>query len=324
HEHWLPSFNIKFEFTDEWLLRLAASKAMARPDMGNLKNYVGVGGTLPGQSDVNDPLWIKDGNGEIIGANAFYSAGAQSPLLAPVEAIQYDVSLEYYFADVGSLTFAVFHKEFDDYIQTGKENVEVTNNGVTKTVEVTRPLNGSGAEINGYEVAFQRFFDFLPSPLDGIGMQANYTHINNKGITNTNVKEVGEGGSTITTQAPDQVRVNKLEGLSDDSYTVIGMYEKGDFSARTAYSWRSEYLVTAIDCCVAYPIWNEDYGQVDASIRWQVTDNLEVSLQGSNLLNEETVLRQQVTNADDGGLVMPNAWFQNDRRLTLAFRYFGD
>jgi outer membrane receptor protein involved in Fe transport len=73
---------------------------------------------------------------------------------------------------------------------------------------------------------------------------------------------------------------------------------------------------------VAYPIWNDDYGQVDASIRWHATDSLEFSLQGSNLTNAETVLRQQVTDADDGGLLMPNAWFQNDRRLTFAVRYY--
>lgn len=324
HEHWLPSFNIKFEFTDEWLLRLAASRALARPDMGNLKNFVNIGGTLPSVNNANDPLWIKDANGDITGANVFYSGGAQNPFLAPVVANQYDASLEYYFADVGSLSFAAFFKEFDDYIQFGTYNREVTNNGVTRLVEVDGPLNGAGAEITGYEIAFQRFFDFLPPPWDGTGVQANYTHINNRGITNQNVTNVGGTGTTITSQAPDQVQVNKLEGLSDDSYTVIGMYEKDQFSARVAYSWRSEYLVTAIDCCVAYPIWNEDYGQVDASIRWHFSDTMEISLQGSNLTNAETVLRQQVAHADEGGLLLPNAWFQNDRRLTLAFRYYSN
>ena len=321
HKDVLPSFNIKFELTDEWLLRFAASRAMSRPDMGNLKNYIGVGATLPAEDDANDPLWIKDANGQIVGANVLYKAGAQNAYLKPVLATQYDLSLEYYFAAVGSLTMTAFQKSFDDYIQIGKQNLSLTNNGVTRTVEVTRPLNGKGAEINGFEVAFQRFFDFLPSPWDGLGVQANYTHINNKGISNANVTNVGDAGSTITGQAPDQIQVNKLEGLSDNSYTIIGMYEKGRFAARAAYSWRSKYLVTAIDCCVAYPIWNEDYGQLDASIRWNVTDRFEVALQASNLTNSETVLQQQVSNAADGGLVMPNAWFQNDRRLTLSVRY---
>lgn len=321
HEHWLPSFNIKFEFNDEWLLRFAASRAMSRPDIGNLKNYLGVSATLPGEDDASDPLWIKDSNGQIVGADVRYTGTAQNPFLEPVIADQYDLSLEWYFADVGYASLAVFHKTFDEYIQFGTFFRDVTNNGVTQTAEVRGPLNGEGAELQGFEVAFQRFFDFLPAPFDGLGVQANYTYIDNQGITNTGVTEVG-AGDDVTGQAPDQVQVNKLEGLSDNSFTVIGMYEKGSIGARLAYSWRSEYLVTAIDCCVAYPIWNENYGQLDGSIRWQVTDNIELSFSGSNLLNTETELRQQVSDVDDGGLTLPNAWFQNDRRYTLSFRYF--
>lgn len=321
HEHWLPSFNIKFEFNDEWLLRFAWSKAMARPDIGNMKNYLGLGEGIPSQDNANDPRWIRDGSGEIVGADISYSGGAQNPYLEPIIANQYDISLEYYFADVGSLTMAVFHKKFEDYIQFGKFFREVTNNGVTQVAEVDGPLNGDGAEIRGFEIAYQGFFDFLPAPFDGLGIQANYTYIDNKGITNTGTTEVGSG-TDITGQAPDQVSVNKLEGLSDNSATVIGMYEKGRWSARLAYSWRSEYLVTAIDCCVAYPIWNDDYGQLDGSIRWNVTDNIELALSGSNLLNSETKLEQQLGNYEDGGFTLPNAWFQNDRRFTLSFRYF--
>jgi outer membrane receptor protein involved in Fe transport len=102
------------------------------------------------------------------------------------------------------------------------------------------------------------------------------------------------------------------------------MYEKGRVSARLAYSWRDEYMVTAIDCCVSYPIWNDAYGALDGSISWDVTDNIQLQLSGSNLLNTETVLRQQVSNYEDGGLTLPNAWFQNDRRFTLSFRWFNN
>ena len=322
HDHWLPSFNIKFDLSEDWLLRFAWSRAMSRPDIGNLKNYVGFGGQLPDINNADDPLWVKDGSGQIIAADVKYSGGAQNPFLAPVIADQWDVSLEWYFADVGSLSLAYFNKSFDDYIQFGTYNRVETNNGVTQTAEIRGPLNGQGAKINGFEISYQTFFDFLPAPFDGLGVQANYTHINNKGITNTGVTEVGGEGTVITGQAPDQVSVNRLEGLSDDSYTVIGMYEKGNWSARVAYSWRSEYLITAVDCCVAVPIWNEDYGQVDASLRWRITDTMELGISGSNLTNSETVLRQQVENFEDGGLTLPNAWFQNDRRYTLTFRYF--
>ncbi|ARU28946.1 TonB-dependent receptor [Cellvibrio sp. PSBB006] len=321
HTNILPSFNIKFDLTDDLLLRFAASKAMARPDIGNLRNYIGVSGTLPSVTNADDPLWIKDDGGEIIGARVRYSGDAQNPLLEPIEARQFDLALEYYFADVGSFTATVFHKEFDNYIQIGSSNFEFTNNGVTRTAEIRYPMNGDGAEINGFELAFQRFFDFLPAPFDGLGMQANYTYLDNKGVTNTNVRSTGDGGSVITDQAPDSISVDRLEGLSDESFNLVGMYEKGDVAVRLAYSWRSEYMVTAVDCCVAYPIWHDATGQLDGSIRYNISDNIEISLAGSNLLNEETRLEQQVSGYEDGGLRLPNAWFQNDRRFTLGVRF---
>lgn len=321
HYQMLPSFNIKFDLNDEVVARFALSKAMSRPDMGNLKNYTGIEIGAPETDNADHPGWVKNDDGDIVGANINYTAGAQNPFLAPVIATQADLALEYYFADVGSFTATLFVKEFDDYIQYGRENLSYTNNGVTKTVEVRRPLNGDGASLQGYELAFQRFFDFLPEPFDGFGVQANYTYIDNKGISNTGVQNTGADADTVTEQAPDVVSVNRLEGLSDHSANFIAMYEKGDWAARMAYSWRSEYMVTAIDCCVAYPIWNKEFGQLDGSIKYNISDNMDIRFQASNILNTETVLEQQIENYEDGGTRMPNAWFQNDRRFTLSVSY---
>jgi hypothetical protein len=102
------------------------------------------------------------------------------------------------------------------------------------------------------------------------------------------------------------------------------MYEKGRVSARVAYNWRSKYLVTAVDCCVYLPVWQKGSGFLDASIRYRPTDAIEVSLEASNLLNTKTVLLQQVTDvhSPQGKVILtPNAWFQNDRRFILGFRW---
>jgi iron complex outermembrane receptor protein len=321
HTNVLPSFNIKLDLNDEWLVRFAASKAMARPDIGNLRNFVSVGLDAPDEDDYNDRLWIKDSSGTITGANIKYTGSAQNPFLKPIEATQFDLAVEYYFADVGSFTVTGFHKTFDEYIQHGRYNRSLTNNGVTRIAEVSGPLNGEGASLKGFELAFQRYFDFLPAPFDGLGMQANYTRIYNDGVSNTNVSNVGGSGTTVTGQAPDVVKVNRLEGLSDHSANFVLMYEKGDWESRLAYSWRSEYMVTAIDCCVAYPIWNADYGQLDGSIKYKINDNVTVSFSGNNLLNEETRTEQQVSNAEDGGLRLPTGWFQNGTTYNLGIRF---
>ena len=41
--------------------------------------------------------------------------------------------------------------------------------------QVTQPLNGEAATVRGVEVALQNQLRFLPGPLDGIGVYANYT-----------------------------------------------------------------------------------------------------------------------------------------------------
>lgn len=321
HRNALPSLNIKYELNDEMLMRLAISRAMSRPDIGNMRNYVSVSKTAPSTSNATDPLWIKDASGNITGANIKYTADAQNPYLKPITADQIDLTFEYYFAAVGSFTATAFAKEFHDYIQFSRYNREITNNGVTETVEVRGPVNGEGAKISGLEFAFQRFFDFMPEPFDGFGVQANYTYLKNDGITNTGIKNDTSNPDAVSGQAPDSVEVDRLEGMSDHTANFVLMYEKNDWAARVAYNWRSEYMVTAIDCCVAVPIWTEASGTLDGSVKYSFSENVEVSFQVANILNEQTVLTQQVQDSAEGGLRLPNAWHENDRRYTLGLRF---
>ena len=162
---WLPSFNLKLDLTDSLVFRFGASRAMARPDMGYLKNFTSIGITFPSETDATDPRWVKNSSGDIVGINPSYGADSQNPFLEPTTADQIDFTLENYFADVGSFSLELFYKKFYNYIQYGSYNRDVTLNGVTNTVEVTGPIQGDGAKIKGFEVAFQRYFDFLPCAL---------------------------------------------------------------------------------------------------------------------------------------------------------------
>ncbi|GGZ36009.1 TonB-dependent receptor [Asticcacaulis endophyticus] len=317
HEHWLPSFNLKLDVTDEWVVRLAASRAMSRPDVGLLRNYVTVGRISPNLSNSSDPNIIRNTAGDIVGYNWQYQANSGNPYLEPITADQFDITAEYYFAAVGSLTATAFYKKFNNYIQNGTYNLDVTNNGVTRSVLVEGPMNGDGAKISGFEVAYQRFFDFLPAPWDGLGVQANYTYVKNDGIETTHLtNETGQGtaGGGVSYDGT-AVKADALEGVSENAYNLVMMYEKGKIAARLAYNWRDEFLVTAIDCCTGLPIWQEAAGYLDGSVRYRVNDTLELSVQGSNLLGEDTVLLQQVNN---DGLLKPNAWFKNDRRVQVG------
>ncbi len=319
HFHALPSFNIKFDLSDKLVSRFAYSRAMSRPDIGLLRNFLTVNRLSPNLSDQSDPNVTRDAAGNPIAYDWQYTGTSGNPGLKPITADQFDATLEYYFSRAGSLTLTGFYKQFYDYIQAGQFNLSITNNGVTEEVRLNRPVNGDGASIYGAEAAFQTFFDFLPEPFDGFGVQANYTFVKNDGIETVNLtNETGAGTSGGGISYEDStVQANALEGVSKHSFNIVGMYEKGKVSARVAYNWRSKYLVTAIDCCVGFPIWQDSTGFLDASLRFRVTNNLEFVVEGTNLLNTDTVLSQQV---DGEGTLKKSSWFRNDRRYQLGAR----
>ncbi|HEY0623926.1 TonB-dependent receptor [Sphingomonas sp.] len=319
HFHALPSFNIKFDLTDKLVSRFAYSRAMSRPDFGLLRNFLTVSRLSPDVNDFNNPRVTRDAAGRAIAYDWEYTGQMGNPRLKPITADQFDLTLEYYFSPNGSLTLTGFYKQFYDYIQAGSYDLTVANNGVTETVRVTGPMNGDGAAIYGGEASFQTFFDFLPAPFDGFGIQANYTYVKNDGIetvalTNETAGGIAGGGIQFNTSA---VKANALEGVSEHSFNIVGMYEKGKLSARVAYNWRSKFLVTAIDCCVGLPIWQEATGYLDASVRFRATNTIEFIVEGTNLLGTDTVLKQQV---DSTGLLKDNAWFKNDRRFQIGAR----
>lgn len=339
HTNILPSFNIRFGLDDHQFVRFGASRALSRPDFGQLRNYVGIQSpTVSVTADSQYVIWT-DPNGphtpaNVKGYNFQFSADSGYAGLKPITADQFDLSYENYFNSTSSFTADLFYKKLNGDISFGVFERDFTNNGSTQTVHVRGPRNGDGGgELKGIELAYQTFFDFLPSPFDGLGIQANYTHTEQSGINNSNLaNQPGyAGGGTIGFGGGLQVNgavfdSHRLAGISDDSYNIVGLYEKGPIAARVAYSWRSDFLTNNLDCCIGLPMWQKGSGFLDASIRFKVSDNVEISLDGSNLLDTTTVVQQQVM-GDSGNtpgaaaVRKDSAWIRNDRRYQIGVRF---
>lgn len=318
HVNWLPSLNLRFGVADDMFVRFAASRALARPDMGLYKSYMSVARVGPDCTSGTVTYSVPgDCTSEPVSYTPRYTADTGNPRLAPTTADQLDLTYEWYFSNTGSFTAAIFYKKFNDYIQYGSYTRELTNNGVTRTVNVTGPITGDGANLKGFEVNYQTFLDALPSPWNGLGFQANFTYVDNQGITNANLASTSGSGSTgqdplITfTDLP-------LEGYSKTAYNLVAMYDKGRYSARLAYNWRDDYLVSQADCCIKLPIWQDAYGQLDGSLHFKATDAMDLFFEAQNITKSETVLKQQVTN---DGLLLPRSWFVNDRRYQIGIRF---
>ncbi|WP_339617018.1 TonB-dependent receptor [uncultured Gilvimarinus sp.] len=325
YDTFLPSFNLKVELTDDLIMRFAAAQAIALPDMGEVKNQADLG-TL--SVEVDQPQVDPDNpppDTEYSGIEGAYVSGwtgdGGNPYLDPMESTQYDLSLEWYFSPVGSLTATLFHKDLDNFFIYGAFPQTYTNptTGVTETADVTGTRNGGEGTMDGVELAYQQFFDMLPEPFDGFGVQANYTYIDASGVPNNEVPAddadyVGGDGDTGARVSLDSV---PLQGQSEHTANLVLMYEKYDWSARVAYNWRSKYLLTTRDVISTYPLWNDDAGYMDASVFYNVTDNVQVGMQFSNILDTQT---ETLMILDDEGTEAGRTWFKQDRRAAFVVR----
>lgn len=178
-----------------------------------------------------------------------------SPDLDPYRSDNYDIGLEWYFNDSSLMGATLFKKNISDYIET--TTAVESLDGCGTSCRVTRSRNVGSAEVSGVELQYQQDFG------NGFGVTANYTY------TDSQVKNAA--GQT-----------SGLQGVSQNSYNVSAYFENEIVSARLAYNGRDEYIAPAS----ASNYVNDPYDQVDASLIWHATDNLDISLEAVNIFNE--------------------------------------
>ncbi len=311
----LPSLNLKWGFAENWIARFAASKAIARPDMSQLQAYQLLSaavksGYTPPSGTTFLPLDKLD----------LTSDSFSNPYLKPMKANQFDLSLEWYFdPEHGGMAWAnLFHKSIHDYFRREAQLVSYPGlDGNNYQYLVTRPVNVGTATIDGVEVGWNQFFDFLP--VKGFGMSANYTYIKSR----THVPYA----STTVPVDTDGAGYGALpaDGLSKNALNVAAFYEQGPWQVRLAYNWRSKFLLSigpngynGTDNNIAWklPVFSDAYGQLDGSIFFAFNDNLKLGLEMNNLNNAEQ--RTIMVQSASGKHV--TSWYVNDRRYALTLR----
>ena len=275
----LPSLNLRMYVRDNLVLRFAGSRAVSRPAFGDLQSYRILGASLPSGVGLEDGPALED---FILTADLY-----DNPSLEPVKADQLDLSLEWYFNRNGGLAHVnLFHKDIDGLIS--RSFTEEVYGGHTYTV--TQPTNNGSGSLQGFEVGLKKFFDHWRKPFEGFGVDLTYTYID----SDLALEDVSRPVDT------DFSSYGALPfiGISRDAYNLTLLYDHARFSSRVAYNWRSRFLMGVgqngfngnVNGVWRLPVYTDDYGQLDASIQYHLTDHLSLSLMGINLANAETTL----------------------------------
>ncbi len=151
----LPSGNIRFNLTDDMLLRLAASKTMTRADYSALAAPISL-------SPPAAPGGIGSGSGS-------------NPNLHPVTSNNLDMSWEWYFAPRSLVSASLFYMELTNYIGLGHVNGtfktfnQIYPEGFDAPYVLTVPVDSKGS-VSGFEFAYEQ-------PLfENFGINFNYTY----------------------------------------------------------------------------------------------------------------------------------------------------
>ena len=329
-DHWLPSLNLKYNFNDETLLRFAGSKNITRPNISQLnpgRTRVAVQAFPTQLNPVTQIFEVAD----VINTGINEYGG--NPDLLPIESWNLDLGLEHYFGDDNYFSVTGFYKDISNNIAqdvstVGSEQLD----GDTVPILFFGDQNQDDATFKGVEFAYQHFFDSLPGLWSNFGIQANYTYIDAK--TNAPVAIIDADGDTIPDpngsgglvpgNQPDsderiyRFGVDNFLGTSKHTGNVVGIYQDDEFEFRLAYNYRSDFLVSYADQITGNPIFVHGEGILDGSAKWDITDQLQLRFQVSNILGNETELYQQV---DQAGQDFPRAKVKSDRRIKFGVRF---
>ena len=271
YEDWLPSMNLALFPHDDIIIRAAVADVMTRPTLGNL---------TPG--------------GSVDGFN--YRINYGNPFLDPFRATSYDLAFEWYFAPQSIFSVALFKKDIASFPVATTTSGTFASTGLPTSVippsspasinpegqlwTITSIGNGEGAKLKGIEVSLQAPFKFLPGFLSNFGGIVNATYVDSDADYTVAGPSIVPGGANVSA-----VRNGTLFNLSKRAYNGTLYYDDGKFSARASVSYRSRYADANSGTGNVF----EGYGStinVDASVRYAITDNIEISVEGINLTDE--------------------------------------
>lgn len=245
----LPSLNVSFDLTDDLVLRTTASQAISRANYNDMF-------TAATQAGYQDTV---QGNERLTIGNVG---------LKPMKASQADVGIEYYYGDGNMFSAAYFVKSVNNFvtneIQINQSIGLVSPDTGVDNWEVNTLKNSGGGEIDGVELQLNHAFD------NGFGVVLNYTYTNGNAPAESYADRIG-----VFTES------------SNDSLNLVGYWENDVYSARAAYNWRSEYMIR--ETGYYGNRMHDDYGSLDLSFGWNITDSLSLSLEATNVLKEDDI-----------------------------------
>ena len=257
----LPSVNIKHEFNDKLIGRAAYYASLVRPGFGEMAPFA----------------VLNDDRDEVELGN---------PNLDALEADNFDISIEYYPTELSVLSFGLFYKDIENAIYGVEFDIDDVPSSVDLSFlpttlfdgdesngeigEVTTFINVPSTELFGAEFNYVQSLEDLNPALEGFLVSANLT--------------LTDSESTLPNG-----RVVRFLNQADTVWNIALGYDKGPWDLRISANFRGDSVDELFDTDPGDEVLDrtiDDRTLIEASAKYNITDNLQIYLEGKNLTDE--------------------------------------
>ncbi|BDX06849.1 TonB-dependent receptor [Planctobacterium marinum] len=305
----LPTLNLSLEVAEDQYVRLGASKIQSRPRMDQMKP--------------NNQASFQFNDANIASTdipNGPWSGNVGNPGLKPLEANQFDLAYENYFADDAYFAMSFFYKELTNWHAAVKEVADFTevyvpgyhadsagNAPAIFLGLVDNTLDGREGFVRGWEFQTSLPFNHIHDALDGFGMFASATFMDGELDPFTYSPLAG-----VEVTLPSE----GVPGLSDETYSLTLYYENAGWEVRVSGTKRDAFQTETRGISLSL-VGAEGQGgeQWDAQIGYDFSESdidflhgLRVTLQGQNLTDEDEI---QFANGDPRQVTLYQSYGRN-------------
>ncbi|MBA6364023.1 TonB-dependent receptor [Colwellia sp. BRX8-4] len=336
YSYTLPRLNLVADVTDDVVLRLGWGKDILRPNFGDLNTSVSFG------TNENQSVEIGNAGLEPEEVTSFDLSAEWYFAEAAV------VSIGYFKKERTNLFVTQLESAAIDangwrepgptcagggiYNPAVQPNAIGDPNTTGLCVDVETLFNDTATTTqSGIEMAVQYDLSSFEEDLgwaSGFGIVANYT-----------IQEYKGGSAFYTSASRGTDILNAIQGVYDDAnfvtysserglldfsenaYNVAVYYEKFGLSARLRYTWRDAFRTedtaagASLNSTLGFPVVTHDRGQLNASVSYDVDENLNLGVEAVNLT--ESDITQSCVN--EGAMLCAQGI--TDRRITFGISY---
>lgn len=314
YSEFFPSAHLRYEPTEDILVRAAAWTSFTRPSFKQARGFATFDSDIqlcpPNSEDCDDDQGsanVQQLQDYILGPDNRLDVG--NPNLTAMTSINYDASIGWYPDENLFMEAAIFYKDIDNFIvdvngltaSIADLPLTLPVNQITEFVipqdlvlnEINITLNGDKATVFGLELSYNQYFE------NGLFVQSNATFLDSEATLDSSIRQT-------KVALPDQ---------ADTTFNLTIGWENDVFSARVIGNYRSEVLEQIGSCPASVDISNakqckvwadqyqDGYTNLDIKLKYDLTSNIQVYFDAINITESED-LRYFEGNQYSGGNIL--------------------